>query len=133
MCKYKINPQARTWKKVNKKWFPELYLIASVIFYWVSAANLLNPVAFCLLAVLAILFIVKNEILGIIISLLFLILSLFMVLALISELNEFAVFNRDAKFMLLAGATWLGLNITLAIVMLVKWGKLASHTQQELI
>ena len=58
-----------------------------------------------------------------IVALLFLILSLYMVLALISELSEFATFNTDAKLMLGVGAAWLGLNIILAIAMLIKWGK----------
>ena len=115
--------------KLLQKWIPELYLIASVIFYWVSTANLLNPIALFLLAVLAMLFIWKNEILGIVISFLFLGLSLFMVLALISELSEFPTFNQNAKTMLYVGATWLGLNILLSIIMMMKWGKQASLSQ----
>lgn len=112
--------------KLLQKWIPELYLIASVIFYWVSTANLVNPIALFLLAVLAMLFIWKNEILGIVISFLFLGLSLFMVLALISELSEFATFNQNAKAMLFVGVTWLGLNILLSIIMMIKWAKQAS-------
>lgn len=99
--------------KQLKKWISEIYLLAAVIFYWVSTANLLNPIAFFLLAVLTLLFLWKNEILGITISFLFLILSLFMILALISELNEFPKFNKDAQIMLLVGGTWLGLNNTI--------------------
>jgi uncharacterized membrane protein len=112
-----------------QKWIPELYLLASVLFYWISTGTLLNPIGFFLLAVLLVLFVWKNEILGIAISFLFLILSLYMILALISELNEFPTFNRDAKILLAVGATWLGLNIILAIAMLIKWGKQTSTSQ----
>ncbi len=114
--------------KQLQNWIPEIYLLASAIFYWVSTANLLNPIAFFLLTVI-VLFLWKNEILGIIISFLFLILSLYMILALISELNEFPKFNKDAQIMLLVGGTWLGLNIILAVTMMIKWGRRASLSQ----
>ena len=105
-----------------KKWIPEIYLLASAVFYWVST-TLLNPFAVCLVAVLLILFIKKTKTLGVIVSLLFLFLSLYMVLALLSEVNEFPSFNTRAKQLLGFGGAWLGLNVTLAFVMLVKWGK----------
>ena len=119
--------------KQFQKWIPEIYLIVSVFFYWVSTGNVFNPIAFFLLMPLAVLVIWKKEVLGIIISCLFLILSLYMVLALISELNEFPEFNRDARVMLLAGASWLGLNIILSIMMLIKWGKRPPHSQTGII
>jgi hypothetical protein len=115
--------------KQLQKWIPELYMIASVIFYWISTSNVLNPVALFLLVVLTTLFIWKNEVLGIVISSLFLGLSLFMVLALISELNDFPTFGQNAKTMLLIGAIWLILNISLSIIMIVKWGRQASLSQ----
>ncbi|RXF68688.1 hypothetical protein [Arcticibacter tournemirensis] len=118
--------------KQIQKWVPELYLIASVIFYWASTF-LLNPVAIILLLILALLIFIKSEILGVVISFLFLMLNLYMVLALISELNEFPAFNKDAKIMLLVGGGYLGLNITLSIAMLIKWGKKISsnHTSVD--
>lgn len=109
-------------KIVWSKWIPEIYLIASVIFYWVSS-TLFNPIAFLLLTILAVLFIWKNKILGITIAILLLALSLYMVLALVSELNDFPEFNKDALIMLSVGATWLGLNILLSIMMIKKWSK----------
>lgn len=109
--------------KQIRKWIPELYLLASAVFHWVSTSTLLNPFAIFLVAVLVALFIWKPKTLGVIVSLLFLILSLYMVLALVSELREFPTFNKDAKIMLGVGGAWLGLNIILAFVMLIKWGK----------
>ena len=109
--------------KQIQKWIPELYLLTSSVFYWISTSTLLNPIAIFLVGVLSVLFIWKRKTLGMIVSLLFLILSIYMVLALISELSEFATFSKDAKVMLGVGAAWLGLNILLAIAMLIKWGK----------
>lgn len=115
--------------KQLQKWIPELYLLLSATFYWVSTEKLFNPIGFFLLVVLTTLFLWRNEILGIIISSLFLILSLYMVLALISELNQFPAFNQDALVMFLVGGIWLSLNIILSITMIIKWGKQASFSQ----
>ena len=110
-------------RKELKKWIPEIYLIASVLFYWISTANLLNLVAISLLVALSILFVWKIDLLGIIIAALFLMLSMFMVLALISELSEFSVFNSEAVLMFFVGGIWLGLNIWLSVMMILKWGR----------
>lgn len=110
----------------------ELYLMISVVFYWVWTSYLFNPIAILLLVVLTILIVGKNEILGVIISSLFLILNLFMVLALISELKKFSVFNTNAETMLLVGATYLGLNIIVSIIMLRKWVKASSFRQTNI-
>ena len=114
--------------KQLRKWIPELYLLASAVFYWISTSTLLNPFAIFLVAVLLALFTWKMKTLGVIVSLLFLILSLYMILALLSELSEFPIFNTDAKVMLGVGGAWLGLSITLAFVMLTKWGKYQSFS-----
>ena len=112
-------------QKLNqiRKWIPELYLFVSVVFYWISTSTLLNPFAILLVAVLLALFKWEMKILGVIVSLVFLILSLYMVLALLSELSEFPSFSTDSKIMLGVGAAWLGLNIILAFLMLIKWAK----------
>lgn len=104
-------------------WIPEMYLIVSVSYYWMLTATFLNPIAAILLAVLALQVVRKNAVSGMVISMLFLLINLYMVLALLSELNQFPTFNDRAKEMLLFGSTYLGLNIILAIAMLIKWGK----------
>jgi NO-binding membrane sensor protein with MHYT domain len=50
-----------------------------------------------------------------------LILSGYMILALLSELSEFPGFNRSAWLMLGMGSVWLGVNLLLGIIMLRKW------------
>src|SRR5690349_12483651 len=96
--------------KPPQKWIPELYLLASALFYWISTSIFLNPLAIVLVMVLSTLFIWKNTTLGVIVSLLFLLLSLYMILALMSEIAKFSTFTRNAKLMLGVAGTWLGLN-----------------------
>jgi hypothetical protein len=108
-----------------KKWIPETYLIASVIYYWIMTGTLLNPFAIVLLTFLIMLIVLKNRTFGMVLSILFLVLNLYMVLALISELNEFPAFNKDAQILLLVGSIYLGVNILLSVFMLLKWERLA--------
>jgi len=102
----------------------ELYFIASILYYWILTGTLLNPVAAVLLIILACLIIFKNRVLGICISALFLLLNIYMVLAMLSELNEFESFNARAKQLAIFGSLYLGLNIAFSISMLIKWGRI---------
>ena len=55
--------------------------------------------------------------------LVFILLSIFITLALISELREFPTFDNNAKTMLLVVAVWLTLNFLLSVIMMKKWFK----------
>ena len=68
--------------KKLKPLLPELFLITSVIYYWILTANLLNPFAIGLLAVLSYQIVNKKATLGLIISITVIALTLFLVLAL---------------------------------------------------
>lgn len=103
-------------------WLPEIYIFASVILYW-SMTTLLNPIAISLAAVLGIFLWLKNRALGISIASVFFLLNLYMVLAMISELNEFSTFNWRAFELLAGGSLYLGLNIFVSVRMLIKWTK----------
>lgn len=67
----------------------EYLLIIAVLFYWNGTSNLLNPVAIGLLVVLIFQIIFKNKVIGIIIPSVLMLLSMYMILALLSEVNEF--------------------------------------------
>ena len=54
--------------KTFRSFIPELFLIASVLYYWVLTSNLLNPFAIGLLAILIYQLISEKSTLGIIIS-----------------------------------------------------------------
>jgi hypothetical protein len=109
---------------MNKKFIskiPELYLIAATIYYWILTSNLFNPIAIVLLAIFTYQLISKKATLGIVISSIFILLNLFMVLALISELSEFTNTNDDNYIqLLLFGSLFLGINLIMASIMLIK-------------
>lgn len=112
---------------------PEIYLMLSVILYWFLTVSLFNPIAIGLLIILGAQLLVKNINTGIIISILFLILNLYMCLALISEFNEFSVVNKNAMQLLLFGGSILGVNICLSIKMFFKWtGKTQDSVPAEI-
>ena len=102
---------------------PEIYLITATIYYWTLTSNLFNPIAIILLVVLIYQLISKNKSLGLIIAGVFIILNIFMVLALISELSEFSTASQSAVNLLLVGSLFLGLNVTVASFMFLKYIK----------
>jgi hypothetical protein len=104
-----------------RDWIHEIYIFVSVVFYWIMTSAVLNPVAISLLVVLTIFVCLKSRTMGIIISIVFILLNLYMVLALLSELNTFTAFNKKAVQLLLFGATYLGMNTFISIRMLIKW------------
>ena len=100
---------------------PELYLILAVVYYWILTSSVLNPVAIILLLVLAYQLYSKKQILGIIIASIFVFLNCYMVLALLSELSEFSEFNNKAKQLAIVGFLYLGFNIIVGSIMLIKY------------
>ncbi|WP_405576709.1 hypothetical protein [Winogradskyella sp. Asnod2-B02-A] len=110
-----------------KPLIPELFLIVSVIYYWILTSNLLNPFAIGLLAILIYLVISKKETLGLVISVVFIALNLFLVIALISELSEFEVANQNYNNLIIFGSLYLGLNLFLAGFMFYKYLKLKTN------
>ena len=81
---------------------PEYLLLASVLLFWYST-TLLNPIAIVLTGILILQILFKNRVLGLIIPTILTLASLYMILALISEVNEFPTFNTEAKAMLFVG------------------------------
>ena len=107
-----------------KTFVPEFFLIASVLYYWTLTSNLLNPFAIGLLAILVYQIVSNKSSLGLIISAIVIVLSLFLVLALISELSEFEVINQNYKNLIIFGSLYLGLNLIMAGLMFAKYLKL---------
>ena len=99
---------------------PELYLILATIFYWVSTATLLNPIAFILLVLIVSQLIFNKKGIGIFLASLLIILNLYMFLALFSELSEFSAFTVSAQKLLFIGSGFLILNLFMSIKLLLK-------------
>lgn len=102
-------------------YIPELYLLISVLYYWSLTASLFNPYAIGLLVLVVFQILTYNKITGILISSIFIILSFYMILAIIDELLEFTEFNSDAKTMVVIGFSYLIINIVMGCWMLIKY------------
>lgn len=107
----------------------EYFLVVAILIYWYSTSNLQNPVAigFLLLLIFQIFF--RNKFLGIIIPCVLTLLSLYMLLALNSELNEFKSFDNEAQILLLYGLTlFIG---TIIVSMLMLFNYIRRFTKNE--
>lgn len=112
---------------------PEYLLIAAVIFYWGSAGIVINLIAIALIIILILQIIFKNRIIGLIIPSLLIMTCLYMLMALISEFNEFPTFNAEAKKLLLVGLSYFISTMIVAGIMIYKYSvtkTINNHNQQ---
>jgi|GEM_PF-1224270 len=110
-----INPLMK--KRIRTNW-PELYLIAATLYYWFLTSSLFNPIAIGLLSVLLFYMLTKNITLGLILSTVYILLNLYLVLALISELSEFQSLDSNFMKLIIIGPIFLGLNLLAGYFML---------------
>lgn len=103
---------------------PEYLLILAVVFYWGTAGITVNPVAISLIVILILQIIFKNRILGLIIPSLLIIISLYMTMALLSELQEFQVFNAEARKLLFVGLLYIIFTVIISGLMIYKYSKI---------
>lgn len=107
---------------------PEYLLIVAVIFYWMSAGLVINYIAIGLLTAIILQIIFKNKIIGIIVPTLLLMICMYMILALLSEVREFPSFNSEAKTMLFVGLSYFLSTILFSLIMIYKYA--VSPTKQ---
>ncbi len=106
--------------KSVSKWYPELFLIASVIIYWVLTAMLVNPVAISLIVLLVAQLRFKNKTFGIILSFIFMLLSAYMMLAIFSDIIHLDFFYPRGLLMLCFGSLYFGGTAYFAFILLKK-------------
>ncbi len=111
------------------KLIPEAYFILSVLYYWVMTGTLLNPFAIALLLGIAILLIFRNKALGLLLSLLSILINLFLFAALMSEYREFHEPTPASRDLILYGSIYLGLNLLMSLIMLVKYALMESASK----
>lgn len=99
---------------------PEIYMLLSVFYYWFLTSNVWNPIAIVLILILAVHLFFQKQIMGIVISSLFICMNLFLFLALISEFSEFPAGDPEGKTLLTYGLIYLGLNFMTGLAMLIK-------------
>ena len=102
---------------------PEIYLVCATLYYWFLTSNIFNPIAMFLLRVLTFQIIYQKVAIGLVIATLFVVLNLYMVLALISELSEFIVTNESYTSLLVFGTLFLGFNLIAGTFMFWKYLK----------
>ena len=102
---------------------PELLLIGMTIYYWSLTALVINPLALVLLALFTFQIISKNTISGILIASVIILLNLYLILALLSELSEFETANSNFKRLLIGGTLFVIVNLTIGGLMLYKYFK----------
>lgn len=111
------------------KFIPEAYFGLSVLYYWMMTGTLVNPFALALLAALIVLLIFRNKALGLLLSLLSILINLFMFAALMSEYREFHEPTQASHDLILYGSVYLGLNLLMSLVMLVKYALMESPSR----
>lgn len=105
------------------RFFPEVLLTLVVLYYWSLTASLFNPVAIFLLIPLAVLFLWNNKTLGVIIASIFLVATLYLSLALFSDLIKVETFYPEGLKLLVGGILFLGIAGFASVWMLVKHTK----------
>jgi hypothetical protein len=108
------------------KFIPECYFILSAVYYWIMTSSLFNPFALILLVALAVLMFFKNKGLGVLLSILFILINLYMFLALLSEYRKFHEPSQAAHDLIVYGSIYLGLNLLMSMVMLIKYALMES-------
>ena len=100
---------------------PEYYLIALSLLATYALPFSIKPIAMVMAVIFTLQIIYKNKTTGHIIASLFFIANIFMLFAFISDLNELPRFNVHAKELLFGGLLFLGFNIFISALMLIKY------------
>ncbi|MXV17743.1 hypothetical protein [Hufsiella ginkgonis] len=103
--------------------FPEYYLILLTVLsvYTPPFSFGINPFAITVLAILVLQVIYNNKAAGLTIAGLFIAGNLYMLLALLSEFNEFPAFTPPAQKLLYVGLSLFALNITVSVLMIARY------------
>ncbi|TKG92937.1 hypothetical protein EYV94_18375 [Puteibacter caeruleilacunae] len=112
---------------------PEYLLIIAVVSYWGAEGVFINPIAIALMLVLIFQIIFKNRVVGIVIPGFLILASLYMLLALMSEFNEFTSFNSEAKEFLLVGLSLFILAILISGTMIYRYSTMDESGDEQLL
>ena len=101
--------------------FPETYFLAVLLGAGLKPPFEVSPFLMAIACIFIFQMLVMNGFLGMIIANVFLILNSFLLVALISKLGEFEVFNGDAYQLLIGGSLFWCSNLYFAILMIRKY------------
>jgi len=104
---------------------PEGYFIFVVLFAGFKSPFFVHPLALIIAAVVVLQLIFRNAITGIMLANLFILINLYMILALLSEFSEFPIFNFAAAKLLIVGSFIILTNLFAAGFMFFNYYKKA--------
>ena len=110
-------------KFFNNKYFkllPEFLILALVLLYWFSS-SLLNPIAITLIVTIGYLIFSKNRIIGLVIGSIILLLGLYLILALLSDIHKITNFNGDAIKFIIYASLFICTNILTSVWLIIKY------------
>lgn len=102
-------------------YLPEFLFLDATIFYWFAEGVVIKPLAIVLFAIMLQQLLFRGKISGLIISSVGILIGLYLLLALFSELNEFTVFSTQAQELLFGGLGLCLSLLTLSIYMFKKY------------
>ena len=111
---------------------PEYYLIVLVFLSGYTPPLIVNPVSLVLIFLLVLQIIFKNPLTGVILAVLFLLTNLYMLLALISEFNEFSRVNSAAIQLLGFGLLLFTINLSASGLMIFRYTRDEGSTETQL-
>jgi hypothetical protein len=91
-----------------------------VIIYWALTGTLVNPVAISLFALLVAQLRFKNKIFGIVLSVIFMLLCIYMMLAIFSDIVHLDTFFPNGLLMIAFGVLYFGSTAFFALALLKK-------------
>lgn len=117
-------------KKLNKYliWLPETLMAALTIYFWTTSGKFFNPIPIVLLLILSSQFYFKSRTIGIFCSLTFVLASLYLCLALLSDVVK--IENWDSKSY--EFLTW-GLVFILSMLIISFWMMISKFNYQKQI
>lgn len=104
---------------------PETYIILVVLFTGYSAPFSIHPLALIIAAIVSLQLIFRNAISGIMLANLFIIMNVYMIMALLSEFHEFSTFNLAAAKLLVTGSLIILTNLFIGGYMFFNYYKRA--------
>ena len=110
---------------MKKKWtstrllpFANAFIVLSLLYYWIETSAFINPIAIILVGIFALHFFVARGFYKMIFPTIFIVLNLYMFLALFSEFSEFSTLDKNAMVLMTVGILYLGLNLVSAAIIL---------------
>src|SRR5687768_3575530 len=110
-------------KKHSSFWIrlPEPLLLLATIYSWMLTGTLVNPVPIAIIVLLVILMFSGSRILGQSLALLLVFISIYFMLAVVSEYSDFPVVNAEAVRLLVFGLGFFGISLGIATIMIWKY------------